>query len=404
MKKMLLFIIVFLFSASLYAQTNVKFDAQVRPRAEFDNRDFNNDLDGQTYTTLRSRLGAMFSNGKDVEAYLQIQDSRVFGTEPSTLANTQNVDIHQAYFKVKDLFGLPVDIKGGRMEVAYGTQRLVGAVDWSYIGRSFDGGMVKVKADNFYIDVFSYHVDENNQPGDTLDVDFSGIHSAFMLGESVNIQPYVYWQHRVPAERLNRFTIGALLQADVNNFNTDVEIAYQTGEMTDNFNNQIDINAYMLAANVKYNFDSRYKPYLGAGIAVLSGDDNVIDDETNAFNTMYATNHKFYGFMDFFNPNNAGTIDPGLMDIHVKGGIQPFSKFSMALAFHIFNSMEDYIVPTGETETSYGSEVDLILGYNYNENLDFTAGASVFNAGEIYEATRGTGNANWFYFMTKVSF
>ena len=54
----------------------------------------------------------------------------------------------------------------------------------------------------------------------------------------------------------------------------------------------------MFALNFKYSFKSPVKPAIGVGIDYLSGDDGQDADKYKVFNTLYATNHKYYGFMD----------------------------------------------------------------------------------------------------------
>ena len=42
------------------------------------------------------------------------------------------------------------------------------------------------------------------------------------------------------------------------------------------------------------------------------------DKKYNVFNTLYATNHKYYGFMDYFIDIPRHTYGLGLIDIHAK--------------------------------------------------------------------------------------
>ena len=55
--------------------------------------------------------------------------------------------LHQAYFSVNKLFDLPLNLKLGRMELSYGPQRLIGAVGWHNVGRSFDGGILQLNTE-----------------------------------------------------------------------------------------------------------------------------------------------------------------------------------------------------------------------------------------------------------------
>ena len=118
----------------------------------------------------------------------------------------------------------------------------------------------------------------------------------------------------------------------------------------------------------------------------MSGDDGSPDKKFNVFNTLYATNHKYYGFMDYFIDIPKNTYGLGLMDIHGKLSVSPFTKFTAALAFHMFNSAEEFTYFTTESKTSsnFGSEVDLTLIYAYNSAVKFQGGFSIFSPGDIF--------------------
>ncbi len=95
---MLIFILLlvsfFLFEGHLSAQEPnppIKFDGQIRMRSEADGRDFNSDSDVNTYTLLRTRFGAAVQPLEDVNVYIQLQDSRAFGREPSTPWQTPRI-------------------------------------------------------------------------------------------------------------------------------------------------------------------------------------------------------------------------------------------------------------------------------------------------------------------------
>ncbi|GJQ62430.1 MAG: hypothetical protein SCALA702_14830 [Melioribacteraceae bacterium] len=403
MKKLAIILSILFMSSMLIAQTDVNFDAQVRVRAELDNKDFNNDNDPSGFTLLRTRIGASFANKSGIEAYIQLQDSRYYGQEMGTMNDLKNVDLHQAYFKINDLFGLPLDVKGGRMEVIYGTQRLVGAVGWHNVGRSFDGGIVTLKMKNSTIDFFSFQERENFNPGDTADYAFTGLHAKWMVSKNITLQPFFYFQNTVPSENLSRGTLGALINANIEGLAIEAEGAYQFGKITP-VATELDIAALMLTANVGYKFNSDYNPYLKAGFEMLSGDKDAADSEYGAFNTLYATNHKFYGFMDYFINIPASTFGLGLTDIHVKAGMAPHKKVGLNAAFHLFSSVEDYTLLNGDTSTSFGTEIDLTAKYAYKDNISFTTGFSFFSAGDIFKETRGEDVSYWSYFMTTVTF
>ena len=100
-----------------------------------DGRDFLTRTIPNAYALLRSRLGAYITPVENVQVFLQVQDSRAFGEETiggrfNTISNTRNLDLHQGYLKVDDLFVDGLSAKVGRTELSYGNERLVGPVGW----------------------------------------------------------------------------------------------------------------------------------------------------------------------------------------------------------------------------------------------------------------------------------
>ena len=82
MKKVtfLFLILSLIFTDLAFAQKKVKVNAQIRPRFQYDNKDFNSNTGVNTFTELRSRLGVFFSPSENLTGFVQIQDSRRFGS------------------------------------------------------------------------------------------------------------------------------------------------------------------------------------------------------------------------------------------------------------------------------------------------------------------------------------
>lgn len=399
MKKIVYLISVLLLATiSNFAQSGIDVTAQIRPRLQMNNTNFNSNIGGNNFTELRTRLGLKFSPLANITGFVQLQDSRVYGTEPNTLTSTNNIDLHQAFFTINNLFDLPLNLKLGRMELSYGPQRLVGAVGWHNVGRSFDGGVLQLKTDKIDVDFFSSKTNESGEPGDTNDFSLFGAYGNLKIAKNYKIQPFVIGE-TLSGSDFGRYTIGVYVSGNAGNLSHEIEGAYQLGSVNEN----VDIAAYMFALNVKYSFNTPIKPALGAGIDFLSGDDGEDADKYKVFNTLYATNHKYYGFMDYFLniPNN--TYGLGLMDIHAKAEVSPLAKFKAALAFHMFNSNVDFNLLDGSTSTNFGSEVDLTLIYDYNSSVKFQCGFSLFSPGDIFKITRGEDTSTWGYFMAVVN-
>ncbi len=405
MRKLILVLFIILFAANDFHAQEKKLDvkAQVRVRSQVDGRDFNSDTDLFGFTELRTRLGVNLNPEEGYRGFIQIQDSRIFGTEPNTLTDTKNVDLHQAYIYVDNIFGIPVDSKIGRMEVVYGNQRLIGAVGWHNVGRTFDGGILKIKSEKVKVDLFGFQVNERLFTGDSLDNALYGAWGKITASKDHTIQPFLIYESQMKTDNLDRFTLGIQVNGKAGKFFHETEFAYQLGTINATTPDQ-DIKALMAAINIGYKFDGKLKPVLSAGIDYLSGDDALGDDEYKVFNTLYATNHKFYGYMDYFLNIPNHTFGLGLTDIHAKIGLTFSEKISGGLNLHFFKSSEDVVFRGGNTSSSFGTEADLTIKYKSSKSLMVQGGLSIFSPREIFEEARGEDTSLWAYFMTVFNF
>lgn len=400
MKKLTLFVLMLsiLGSSFVFAQDNLTITGQIRPRTLLVNKNFNSDIAGNSFTELRTRIGVKFMPLDDLCGMIQLQDSRIYGTEHTTMSSTSNIDLHQAFFNLKKIFGLPVKLKAGRMELAYGAQRLIGSVGWHNVGRSFDGGVLKLCTEKIEVDIINASLAESYWAGDSLDNCLYAAYGNLKLVPDLKVQPYVI-SEIVRSGDMCRHTLGLFLAGKVGPIAHEIEAAYQLGSMTET----VDISAMMLTANFKYKLNSSLNPVIGAGIDYLSGDDGKDEAKYKVFNTLYATNHKFYGFMDYFLNIPVHTYGLGLMDIHGKAAIAPNKKLTVAAAYHLFSANADYTLQDGSTSTAFGSEIDLTLIYKYNKKVKLQGGFSLFTPGDIFKETKGEDSSTWGYLMAIVN-
>lgn len=404
MKKLVLLFILFLsmLSVSLYAQESFKVNSQIRPRLILDNRDFSSTTNSNSYTEMRTRLGVSFSPSQDISGFVQLQDSRIWGTEPSTLSNTANVDLHQAYLKINNLFSMPVEFKAGRLELTCGNERLIGVVGWSNIGRAFDGAVLSINSNKIKGNVFYVSEVEKLKADNVDDQILSGAALDFILNETHKLETILIWQRSIPSALLNRFTLGGFIDGKIENFSHMAEAAYQTGEITAS-GKTLDVAAYMIAYNANYNFGGSLNPSIGAGIDLLSGDENNTDNNYKVFNTLYGTNHKYYGYMDYFINLPVDTYGLGLMDLIGRFSFTPIENLKASANFHIFKSNVDAKLLGGNTSNDFGSELDFVFNYKYNNNAAFEFGFSFFSPGEIFKEKKGKDTSTWSYLMVTVN-
>ena len=392
------------------ANDDVKISGQFRSRGEFDGTDFNNDTPAQRSTLLRIRLNAAFQPADKISTFVQLQDSRVYGSEPNTFANFRNVDLHQAYLQVDDFLAEKLTLKMGRMELAYAAERLIGAVDWLNVGRAFDGTMLRYRSsETVVVDLFGTKIVQRadvEDPGDT-GFYFAGLYATSQpKKKTYRVDLYVLgeWNRRRTMggkADLRRATIGTYDRGKLNGFDYEVEAAVQFGTRYNSTTEQHqDVSAFMLTGALGYTIDTEHRPRIALGYDHLSGGEPA-DEDYKAFDTRFATNHKFYGFMDYFVSIPVHTQGAGLQDLMVKFQITPHKKLTVKADAHQF-------IPAKKVRgtRNYGQEVDLTAFYHYHEVLDFVLGASLFLPGELMEAMfRGNSDpAFWAYLMTTANF
>ena len=107
MKKLQAGLLILLLMKFTYAQdtkTVWNFDGQIQIRSELDGRDFSNKTYPLVFTSLRTRVGLKASISDKIIFYAQMQDSRIFGEEPSPSTSIKNLDLYQGYVKLIDPF------------------------------------------------------------------------------------------------------------------------------------------------------------------------------------------------------------------------------------------------------------------------------------------------------------
>lgn len=402
--------------ATAQEEVSVKWSAEIRARSEADDRDFNSKTDVNTYTYLRTRVGAMFQPMDNLHAFIQVQDSRVFGKEPTTLSNTANLDLHQAYVVYREFLWEKLDVKLGRMEVNYGDQRLVGAVGWSNIGRSFDGSIVTVHwTEAFKTDLFTFDIQETSTPAavanpaglagnipDEEDMFFTGMYAMYKPSDRYAVDIYAMLEadgtNRTSdgKDTLVRATIGTFSRGEFGAWSYKAELAFQAGK-----NGGDDISATTLTGSLTYSLrDAAWQPALTLGADFLSGD-NQIDDKIHSFNTLYPTNHKFYGYMDYFIDIPLQTQQLGLLDVMARIKTSPSEKWSLGLDAHVFRSAKK----SAANGSHLGLEFDLTAGYRFNKHFAWDAGVGLFAPGKLMKSIFGTDDVGvWSYGATTFSF
>ncbi len=382
MKKITLLIVLISITGMLYSESAFDVSGQIRHRYEFSDKDFNNDTGADTFSLMRTRLNLGFEPAEDLKVFVQFQDSRKMGEEMGTMDGTANYfDLHQGFVTINNFFNLPLSLKLGRYEVIYGPQRLMGAVGWSNVGRSFDGATASFHHPIADIDLFNLKVSETGLIDDVDDVWVRGAYG------KLNLENYTTQAFFIQDDERN--TYGMYASGEImTNLSHETEFAMQGGTL-----NGEDVKGLFYAFNLTYDL-GMFK--ITGGYDHLSGNDPETS-ESETFSTLYATNHKYYGFMDYF-PTGAGAL--GLNDIHVKLSGFEIAGVKLNAAYHIFTSEYE-----SGGDSDFGNELDLTCVKKYNDNVSFVGGYSMFTKGGLDIGSNiGEDNSSWFYLMTIVNF
>lgn len=386
-----LFVLAFPLAA---AGQSVDISGQVRPRMEV--RDPGPGGDSEYFTSMRLRAAVRAELEGGVSAYAEFQDVRVFGEETSTLGDfdADNLDLHQGYLQANLGEGGWVVARAGRQETALGGQRLVGPVGWTQQGRSFDGIRVTADRARGTIDVMAYQLSETDRTARPFDADLFGAQGSFDVG-SGSLDLYGLLNRSTAGGGTDQGTLGARFHGSSDDWSYRAEASTQLGTRGGE-----DVSAFMLGARAGRSIKNG-----DASVTLwwdyLSGDEDPTDGQTDVFDTLFGTNHKFYGLADVFLNIPVDTGGRGLHDVSAKGMHRLGEQARVNVEAHGFWAAES----AGLQSSRWGTELDITLTYRYTEQLGLTGGFSQLFVGDaLGEIGRLSDDLTFSYLMADLRF
>ena len=414
------------------AQEPLKISGELRMRGEArNNADFNSErLDGTVQVFNRLRLGFLQNLDDGLLIFVQLQDSRIWGEEGSSLTPLNKIDLHQAYLQIDRPAELPFTILVGRQKLAFGSERLLGNFEWDNVSRSFDALKVRVGSEDQSLDFWLAQVRDHTAPTVARNQELGGVFFSsqrllptavesylLILYDARNFEsvanPAPPGQQDEPSKTLALYTIGARCNGQIGQrWHYDLEGAYQTGSR--GFR---DISAYGLALYADYALAKPWSPAIHAGYILGSGDRNPRDGKSETFANLFPDAHRYLGAMDYASWSN---ISAGYLGF----SISPREKFSLgadwhrlslakandawyrAGGFNIGTPPEFYRKAVPAAGRQLGHEIDLYLSYLYRQRVNLTAGLSNFFAGKFIKTTGGlrADDSIWAYLAVTAKF
>jgi hypothetical protein len=309
-----------------------------------------------------------------------------------------------------------IALKIGRQEMVYDGARLIGNIGWIQQAQSFDAVRADTKLGDLGLTAFYAQTTAKEthptlggtiaQSGNMFESSFSGLRATWSLGGKDRITPYAYYAlnptrggaaTNAPNQALNILYTGLYVSKHFGDFKLRLDGAYQSGDK----DHTTTFGAYMLTAAVSTKLDIAEGANVGLWVDYLSGDSNgAADGKIKTFTTPYATNHKFYGHMDYFlnNPPH------GLIDYVFKASIKATPKLRFQFHAHKFQADKS---TAALTDKDLGAEIDLDLSYAIATNTKLRIGYShFFKGGAQNGGVTGntTVNGDWAWMMMQMKF
>jgi hypothetical protein len=348
-----------------------------------------------------------------------MQDTRLWGSEASVLANEKNLDLHQGHVDLEKLFGEPLALRVGRQELSFGDQRLVSPLDWSSIGRAWDGLRLMWRPTDWHLDAFWTQVKDaaarTPTPGPSGDDQtFGGAYVSYR-GHAGHEYDAYYFLRRMhdgaatsetggPAGDADEQWAGLRAKGTEDALDWSAEGVALFGDRAGD-----DLGAFGCAVTAGYTFREAASLRLGVEWTFATGDEDGTDGEVDRFESPYPFGHHYQGWADVFAWKNGHDFafhvsakpDPAV----VVGGAFHFFRLDEA-GDAWFNAAQSPLRrdAAGAAGRDIGTELDLYVKWNVRPDLLLTAGYSRFFAGDFVAATGPAPDQDWIFLMLTAEF
>ena len=416
-----LLILLLALPLGLRAQENTfSVDADYLTRGEIRKGGLSVSEDGDALTSRfilgRTRLGASYSRSW-LSARLTAQHAGTWGSPEGS-----NLSMNEAWVRMQSPKGFFAQL--GRQRLSYDDQRIFGADDWSMTGISHDGLKAGLEIGGHKLHLFgAYNQDVMNMAmGGTR---FSG-----------GVQPYkslgaLWYHYDVPKANLGASVLflNMGMQADSGVEGDDgtyfqqlagvfvswkpkhwgMDAAYYRQRGKEQMG--IPLNAWM--ASVKGTATPSEKWSMRAGYDYLSGEENFAmpgagqigltrHEVVRGFSSLYGSNHKFYGAMDFFYVSTyVNGFTPGLQNLYAGITWKP-GKLSLDASYHYFSTA----APIEDSLRALGQEVELTAEWTISKEISLSAGYSYMLGTETMERLKRIADNNrlsWAWMMLQIT-
>jgi hypothetical protein len=402
--------------------------------------DFSDRTPDNSYWLSRERFHVGWKPVSWLNLFGEARDSHTWEDRRTPEPEEDVLDLHQAYIGLGDPKAFPLTLKVGRQELSYGDERLVGAFDWNNIGRVFDAAKLRFEKDQLWVDAFVGRVviPRDDTFNTVNDYDwFSGVYAScrgvvpaseaqlYFLSRNVGAESGAAFSASpptlvAPAGPRDIYTLGLRLKSlpgQLHGWDYGLEVAGQLGNFFDpTLGERLDQEAFAAHVSGGYTFEqTAWKPRLGLEYNYSTGDSAPTDDRHQTFDNLFPTNHKFYGYMDFFSWQN-------IHNVRLAGSLKPCKGLTITLDAHAFwlADTSDYFYSVSGAprrtggyglrlggDSFVGTELDIVATYQLARYGSAQAGYGHFFRDDYVKESLsavGSQDADWFYAQLTFNF
>ncbi len=405
--------IVAISSTALAAVQNVRLGGDIRTRAYYAKNLYSVDMDEDQddfYIRQRTRLSAEADLTDNVWAVTTVEADGLWGNQvvdPRTgqkVDNEWDVNIAEAYIQLSEMFYSPWTTKIGRQYLNYGRGFLISSREWEY---KFDTWRNILDFYPWTIDLFYSRLVESDQWGAAKaghDEDLFGLNMNFQA-DYWTMEGYVFgvrdaFDEEYGDDKSAPVAVGLRFDASpVEAFDIWGEFAFQFGKYQDPLMLEDEsIRAFGFDIGAVYVFDVTWEPAIALAYTFGSGDkgDDLDNPSKKMFDPMF--NYNYYGYAYSPRLSNIGILNAQLSVI-------PSDAWTLVLDFYYYSQAEKRMMVMGNPDMDNGGvsamtngsdkylgmELDVILEYDYTEDVSAQLIAAWFKPGDAYEVP---GNEN----------
>ncbi|MCB9496024.1 MAG: alginate export family protein [Fibrobacteria bacterium] len=377
---------------------------QIRLRSEVLHKSMAEAAHSTTANGLRSRVSYAASPSPLTLGKIEFQDSRVLGSEHSSISNAANIDLSQAWASLS----LPtpdstssLKFAFGRMGMSLGSGRFLSTLEWHPLARRFDGAALNLDAGGWNATGLGFVVSDSGKADQGQWLTGLYVSSPSFLEGKLQVDGGIFYDKSSNSTGVSLKDVTTLdlkISGKAGIFGWEHEELLQMGEIGTSsvmaFQTATRVSAALPAAKVSLGLDA------------MSGESK--GDDITRYTPSWYFGHAYYGWMDYF----LGNPTYGVVDLRLDADI-PVGKVG------VFKPQVHHFMPqqsedaAGKSIDAYGQELDLEFHLKTFPKANIVFGAAAFLPGDgaSMMGTSGLASADakdapsyYLYFMPVINF